>query len=290
MAVDSFLNLTKHALRLSRVKNLIIIIFTQYLAAIFLVLGMGSYLLVLQDLKFFSLVGSTVVIAASGYFINDYYDIKIDLINKPNKVIIGKNVKRRPVLVAHLILNTIGIALGIWVSIWIGCLNFICAFLLWFYSNQLKKLPFVGNFVVALMTSSTLLSLVLYYRSHEILLYMYASFAFGITLIREIIKDIEDMQGDAMYGGLTLPITIGLRKTKFIIYCLLTILVGVIASFLLLLKNQILFGYFTLLLIPLSIFVFRIAKADTKSNFSNLSSYSKWLILAGVLSMVLINH
>jgi len=290
MAVESFFNLTKQALKLSRVKNLIIIVFTQYLAAIFLVLDSGNYLLVLQDYKFFGLVLSTIIIAASGYYINDYYDIKIDLINKPDKVIVGKNVKRRSVLFSHLVLTAIGIVLGIWVSTWIGALNLICAFLLWLYSNQLKKLPFIGNFVVALMTGATLLSIALYYRSNELLLYTYALFAFGMTLIREIIKDIEDMEGDAMYGGVTLPIAIGVRKTKLIIHCLLVIFIGFITFFLILVKNQILINYFILLIIPLGFFIFRVVKADTKSAFSKLSSYSKWLILAGILSMVLINY
>lgn len=284
------MNLIQEALRLSRVKNLIIIASTQYLAAIFLVMGVENYMAVLKDLHFFGLVIATIIIAASGYFINDYYDIKIDLINKPDKVIVGKNVKRRPVLFSHITLNAIGIIIGLWISKWIGCINFICAFLLWLYSNQLKKLPFVGNFVVASMTGATLLSLILYYHSHELLLYTYALFAFGVTLIREIIKDIEDMKGDEMYGGSTLPIVIGLRKTKLFIYILIILFIGVITSFLLLLKNQILINYFSILTVPFGIFIYRIVKADTKSAFSYLSSYSKWLTLAGIFSMMLVNY
>ncbi|MGL1885285.1 MAG: geranylgeranylglycerol-phosphate geranylgeranyltransferase [Reichenbachiella sp.] len=290
MSIPHFIELFKQALKLSRIQNLVIIAATQYFAAIFLVHGIHQFEVVLLDVRFFGLVLSTVIIAASGYFINDYYDVKIDLINKPDKVIVGKSVKRRPVLLGNLVLNGIGVLMGAWVSIWVGVVNFVCAFLLWLYSNQLKKMPFIGNLLVALMTSAALLIIALYYRSNELLLFTYALFAFGITIIREIIKDIEDRKGDESFGGKTLPIAIGVRNTKMVLYFFILIFVIAISAFLIKVNNIILINYFALMAIPMLYFVILLIKADTKSAFSNLSRYCKWLIVAGIFSMVLISY
>lgn len=284
----SHIQLLIDALRLSRFNNLIIIFITQYAGAIFLLNSDEPVWLVVGDIKFFILVLSTVIIAAAGYYINDYYDIKIDLINKPDRVIVGNTIKRRPVMIAHTTLNALGILLGAMVSLWIGVINLVCAFLLWWYSNQLKRLPLIGNFVVALLTGSTLLVLLIYFQSLDLLTMVYALFAFGITLIREIIKDIEDMEGDANYDGLTLPVALGLRKTKFILFFIIVSFFSSLVVFLLKVQNEYLLYYFGLLSVPFIHFVYKLSFADTKKHFSYLSSYCKWLIIAGILSMAIL--
>lgn len=288
MQKRSHIQLLIDALRLSRFNNLVIIFLTQYAGAIFLLNPEQPLAFVIADLGFFILVLSTVIIAAAGYYINDYYDIKIDLINKPDKVIVGHTIKRRPVMFAHTTLNAIGIFLGTLVSLWIGAIHLICAFLLWWYSNQLKRWPFIGNFVVAVLTGSTLLVLLVYYKSFDLLTITYAFFAFGITLIREIIKDIEDVEGDASYGGLTLPVIFGVRRTKIILLILIAPFVISLVVFLQKVQNQFLLYYFGLLLLPFIYFLIRLLRADTKKHFSYLSSYCKWLIIAGILSMVIL--
>ncbi|MEO9803322.1 MAG: geranylgeranylglycerol-phosphate geranylgeranyltransferase [Reichenbachiella sp.] len=282
----SHIQLLIDALKLSRFNNLIIIFLTQYAGAIFLFNPDQPLIFVLGDLRFFILVVSTVVIAAAGYYINDYYDIKIDLINKPDRVIVGNTIKRRPVMIAHTTLNAIGILLGALISLWIGIIHLVCAFLLWWYSNQLKRWPFVGNFVVALLTGTTLLVLLAFYRSMNLLVVTYAFFAFGITLIREIIKDIEDVEGDASYGGQTLPVIFGVRRTKVILFVIIALIISSLVIFLLKVQNQYLLYYFGTLAIPFFYFLIRLLRADTKKHFAYLSSYCKWLIIAGILSMV----
>ncbi|UXX80217.1 geranylgeranylglycerol-phosphate geranylgeranyltransferase [Reichenbachiella carrageenanivorans] len=288
MQSRSHIQLLVDALRLSRFNNLIIIFITQYAGSIFLLNHNEPAWYVLGDFRFFVLVLSTVIIAAAGYYINDYYDIKIDLINKPSKVIVGHTIKRRPVMIAHTTLNAIGILLGSMVSLWIGFVHLVCAFLLWWYSNQLKRLPFVGNFVVAALTATTLLVLLVYYHSVDLLTMVYALFAFGITLIREIIKDIEDVEGDASYGGLTLPVWLGIRRTKWILFILIIPFVSSLVVFLLRVQNQYLLYYFGLLAVPFLHFLYRFAYADTKKHFSYLSRYCKWLIIAGIFSMAIL--
>lgn len=284
----SHIQLLLDALRLSRFNNLVIIFITQYAGAIFLLNSEQSVWYVVADFRFLVLVISTVIIAAAGYYINDYYDIKIDLINKPERVIVGNTIKRRPVMIAHTTLNAIGILMGLMVSVWIAAIHLICAFLLWWYSNQLKRLPFIGNFVVALLTGSTLLVLLVYYQTFDLLTIIYAIFAFGITLIREIIKDIEDVEGDANYGGLTLPVFFGLRKTKVFLFIVIAPFVTSLVVFLLKIQNQFLLLYFGILTIPFIHFLYKLINADTKKEFSYLSSYCKWLIIAGILSMAIL--
>lgn len=274
-------------LKLSRVNNLIIIFLTQYGAAVFLLNERKTAQEVLLDWSFFVMVMSTVIIAAAGYYINDYYDVKIDLINKPQKVVVGRGIRRRPVLMAHTILNLIGVLMGMWVSLWIGGINVVVSLLLWWYSNHLKKMPFLGNALVAVLTGATLIITMVYYQTDHILGFTYAFFAIGITLVREIIKDVEDMDGDENYGAKTLPIILGVRKTKKLLYFILFFYVVSLAAFLIVINHSYLSIYFFALSIPFFFFVQRLVVADTKKEFSALSDYAKWIIIAGILSMLI---
>ncbi|MBU2915579.1 MULTISPECIES: geranylgeranylglycerol-phosphate geranylgeranyltransferase [Reichenbachiella] len=288
MPIKSHFRLLIDALKLSRVNNLFIIGCTQYAGAVFVLGRNQNPFDLLMDARLLGLVVATMIVAASGYFINDYYDIKIDLINKPNKVIVGKNIKRRPVMLAHLGMNTTGILLGVWVSVWVGLVNLVCAVLLWWYSNQLKRLPFVGNFVVALMTAATLLVLGVFYQRFDLLLFVYAFFAFGITLIREVIKDIEDMEGDERFGGATLPIVIGMRKTKYVLYVLMVAFFFALCYFLYRLASLEMTIYFSIMGLFYVHFIGLLVRADTKIAFTRLSNYCKWLIVAGIFSMAIL--
>lgn len=275
--------------KLSRAPNLLIIVFTQYMVAIFLISGTKDWMSIVFDGHFFIVVFSTVVIAAAGYFINDYYDIKIDLINKPDKVIVGNKLQRRTVMLWHTCLNFAGIILGAWINIWIGMVNFIAAFSLWLYSNDLKRRPFIGNFTVALLTALSLIIVAVYYNTHELVVYIYAFFAFGITLIREIIKDLEDIKGDSAFGAKSLPIVLGIRRAKLVIYSLLIIFIISLVIFVSKESNSFLTNYFLLLLIPGLYISYKIYLADTKKHFNVLSQHLKWIILSGIVSMLFLN-
>ena len=288
MPGTSYLSAFWHILRLARTPNLIIIFLTQYCTAIFLVGADQPILEVVLDFKLFLLSLSTIIIAAGGYYINDYYDIKIDLINKPDKVIVGNVFDRRTVLLWHSIFNFAGIAIGTYVSIWVGMVNVLAAFLLWIYSNQLKRMPLIGNLTIAFLTSLSLVVLIVYYRSSEYLVFIYAFFAFGITLIREIIKDLEDMKGDSAFGSKSLPILLGMRKTKWVLYFLILIFSTSIYYFAFRLNNHVVFGYFLLLSLPSIYLIYMLIRADTVRHFFFLSQYCKWLMVGGILSMILI--
>ncbi|MFL5762834.1 MAG: geranylgeranylglycerol-phosphate geranylgeranyltransferase [Bacteroidia bacterium] len=300
-------------LRLIRVQNLLIIAFTQYVVRWFLVFPLIQvnstyYELQLSNLQFFLLVLSTVMIAAAGYIINDYFDVRIDKVNKPERLVIDKGIKRRVAIGAHTVINFLAILIAFYVSWSIGfwrltLVHFICAGGLWFYSTTFKRQFLVGNIVIALFTSLVPLIVVVYellpaYRRylpiqedlsfHSVWEYVFALsfFAFITTLLREIIKDIEDMEGDREYGCKTMPIVIGVKASKgiaiFITFCTILCLGAIQREFLLIddIKS---FVYFCIALqLPLLFLIFRIRAAQTKKDFRFAGNFSKFIMLMGI--------
>ncbi len=270
-------------IRLTRFWNLVIIGMAQYFAACFLIDRAFIW-----DWRLLVLAISTAIIAAAGYIINDYYDIKIDLINKPERVVIGKGITRRYALFFHTMLSLLGVALGLWLGLRIAAIHFVSAFLLWWYSNNLKRQPFIGNLIVALLTGASVLLVNVLYYEHYTLVGIYALFAFFMTLVREIVKDMEDLKGDNTFGCRTLPIVFGLRKTKWVIYILLMVF-ALLVLFLNYSYTRLPEYYFLIFLfVPLGFFLMRLIAADTKKDFYWLSQWCKIIMLLGILSMIFI--
>jgi 4-hydroxybenzoate polyprenyltransferase len=274
--------------RISRPINLLMVAFAQLMAAYFLVETTNAGLPVLQDPNLYLIVLSTLMITAAGYMINDYYDVKIDYVNKPHEVIVGKGIKRRVVILLHTVLNFTAIGLGYLISPSIALINFLAAFLLWFYSNQLKREPFIGNLTVALLTGFSIFLIGFYFQKSELLVLTYAIFAFFLNLIREIIKDIEDRPGDRKHGCRTLPIVLGFRKTKAVIFLIAGVFVSAIIIVMFKLDRPLIFYYFGGLGVFFMYFMYRIYVADRKDHFTRLSAIAKILMLVGTLSMGLL--
>lgn len=197
------------------------------------------------EFDFLLLVLSTVLIAAAGNIINDYFDVKADRINKPELLIIDKYLKRRWAIIWHWTFNSIGIIIAFYLSWklsnwWIGIFSFVCINLLWFYSAVFKRKFLLGNLIVAFLVSivpvyvlifsmpldeikiSNHTEFFVFSSVHLILLTLsLAATSFFINLIREIIKDIADVKGDLMLHAKTLPIRLGIKKTKWILFILL---------------------------------------------------------------------
>ncbi|EJF11746.1 geranylgeranylglycerol-phosphate geranylgeranyltransferase [Pontibacter sp. FD36] len=280
----------KEFLSLIRFPNLLLIILSQALVQASL-LSAGINFSGIATPGFLLLTLSTVCIAAAGYIINDYYDIKIDAINKPDRVVVGKSIRRRPAMFTHMVLSFIGIALGFWLSIPVGLINLGAVLLLWGYSARFKKMPLVGNVVVALLGASMLLLVAVYAGKLNNITISYAVFAFMISLIREIIKDMEDVRGDASFDCRTLPIVLGIRRAKYALYPI----IALFQAFLLLVifhpVTGIGFDVYMLLLVLLpSIWMtVKLVRADRKRDFTFLSNLGKFIMLTGILSMLLIN-
>jgi len=271
--------------RLTRFWNLAIIAFAQYFTAYFL---FQQRLLVFTDFWLFLIVAATVMIAAAGYIINDYYDIKIDLINKPDRVVIGKTITRRYAIFFHTVISVTGVGMGLLINWKVGAVNFVSVFLLWLYSNNLKRQPLIGNFVVSILTGLSIFLLSFLYEQYLPLVMTYSLFAFFMTLIREVVKDMEDMKGDTTFGCKTLPIVWGIRKTKYFLYGVIS-LFSVVVLWLDYQELKISWIYFIpLLFVPMSVLVFRLVKADTKKEFYQMSQLCKVIMLLGICSMILI--
>lgn len=273
----------KALIRLTRAGNLLIIAIAQYCTAAFLI-RTGT----VDDIALLVLVASTVMIAAAGYIINDYYDVKIDYINKPDRVVIGKTITRRYAILFHVLLSLMGISLGLAINWKIGLVNAFSVFLLWLYSNLLKRLPFVGNLAVAVLTGLSIMVVDFLYQVFNPLIFIYALFAFFMTLIREIIKDMEDLKGDDTFGCKTLPIVLGIRQTKMIIYGILVVFAATVVV-----SNHFYsalpFDYYVLLLfVPLTFLLYRLIRADMKRDYRVLSNLCKVIMLLGILSMAFI--
>jgi len=275
-------------LKLVRPGNLGIVLLTQYMTAIFLAGNESAGWKILMDPKISLLALSSILIASAGYIINDYYDVKIDFINKPQKVVVGKLLKRKFVIISHPILNFAGIAIGFYLSIPIGFIHLTAAILLWWYSNHLQRLPFVGNFTIAILTAASLAIVGILYHNNELLIYVYSLFAFCATLIREVIKDIEDIKGDQDFGLKTLPIIWRIRRTKKFLF----LLIGTFILFLIPLIQALnlpgLKIYFIILLPVVLYFCYLLFKTDTIKGFHRLSIYMKFIMISGVLSMALV--
>jgi len=279
------MNSIAQMLKLIRFPNLAIIAITQFIAAVFLI-NENSFMSAINNYQLLALISSTLLIASGGYIINDYYDIKIDYVNKPDRVVIGKHIKRQHVLIIHSVFNFSGIMLGALISWWAFGVNILAAFLLWLYSNILKRLPLWGNLTVSFLTALSVFVVFILYRKNLNLILMYSIFAFFISLIREIVKDIEDIEGDEKFGCKTLPITIGTSSTKKAIYgftLFFLIVVYLVAHGL-----AIFWPFFIFLAAILSFLCFKLYYADKKKDYSQISLFSKVIMIIGILSMMLI--
>lgn len=275
-------------LKLVRLQNLIILVFTQYCARIFLISDTKKLIDTIFEPEIFFLALCTVLIASAGYIINDYYDIKIDMVNKPNRVVLNKHISRRLALFFHLLLNFIAISLAyLTLSLNVAIFIFACGFLLWFYSNYLKRTAFWGNLCIGFLAFATLFLLGLYYKNDMRLILLFALNAFFITIAREILKDMEDIRGDILHGCHTLPINIGIKKTKNVVYIIVStnILLLIIAHVFINFWLSVYFLIFTI--IPLLIVCYKLWYAQRIMDFHRLSTWIKILMIIGVMGMVL---
>jgi len=239
-------------------------------------------------LKFWLLTLATIFIGAAGYIINDYYDIKIDAINKPDKIIIGKDLTRRKAMLGHLFLSAAGVIIGALLSLKVGLVNLGAVLLLWGYSADLKKRPLSGNLTIAFLAASMVLVVAVLAKFDNLGVWAYAAFAFVSTLIREIIKDLEDMKGDAAHGCRTLPIVLGIQKSRVILYALLIFFYALVLAAGFYRQNDTIFGIYLGLavLAPGLMIGAQLRRSDRKRHFARLSLLCKFMMLTGTLSML----
>lgn len=306
-------------MRLIRFPNLII------LSIVFILLHVGIYISVFYSLGiasplngwvFSAFVLSVILVMAGGNIINDYFDYQIDLINRPSRLVIGKVISFNQAITAYWVLTFTGIVGG-FITGWlcgifkIGFFYGFGALLLYLYSESYKKRLLIGNLIIALFGALSIILLWLYeffalrnnaasfitvyplFLKINLLMGGYALFAFLTTLIREILKDIEDVEGDQIEGCNTLPIAYGINFSKIVV------LILIILTMLILLSGQIVCWFhqlkllaiyiFPVIQLPFFILIYRLIKANTKMNFHSVSTLMKLIMVAGILGIQLIN-
>ncbi len=287
---------------------------TQGLFQYFIVVPMfrnHPYSPALSHTHFILLCLSSVFIAAAGYIINDYFDLNIDRINKPGKIVVEKLIKRRWAIVWHWVLSFAGVLLGFYVGwrggvFWVGFANLACVAALWFYSTTFKKMLLSGNVIISLLTAWVVLVIgfIAHYKmamniqvfglvnASKLLrfTFLYAGFAFIICLIREVVKDIEDMSGDVKYGSRTMPIVWGVHVSKVFAGTWLAVLIAallIVFAYVLQLKWFVAAGYcFVFIIVPLLLILRKLVRAETTEDFHKLSNWIKFVMFTGIISMV----
>ena len=300
-------------LKMIRLPNLIFIVLTQalfYYCILLPLLKPLSVKIPIDNLSFLLLTLASVFIAAAGYIINDYFDVNVDQINKPQKNVVDIIVSRRWAMLWHFVLSSIGVLLSLYVSwrtgLWyIVLANLGCVFLLFGYSVSLKRKLLSGNILISVLTAWVVLILCI----SEIRLFskiapeiaqaeqkvirlgfLYAGFAFILSLIREATKDMEDREGDERYGSRTMPIVWGIQSTKIYVAVWMIVLLAILV----IVQVYVLqFRWWwpvvysiVFIIFPLLYIFYKLFKATTVQEFHELSNWSKGVMLTGILSMV----
>ena len=298
-------------LKLIRYQNLLMLALMQ-LVFRYGFLELQNIPLALADLQYVLLVLATVFIAAGGYIINNIFDVETDTENKPENVIVGQFISEPQAYNLYIGFTVIGVAMGFYLSNVIEKPSFASIFIviaatLYFYATNLKQSLLIGNFIVALLLSFSVVIIgifdlypVTFEENRPVMgllfgiLLDYALFAFVINFIREIVKDLEDVNGDSGQGMNTLPIAFGVKPTTRLIFALSFIPIIFIVNYI----NANLFAtgliYGTLyglafILAPLFYFTIKIWSATKIQDFHHLSTVLKWILFFGILSIVVIS-
>ena len=301
--------------RLIRLPNVLILILIQVLLRYCVVspyvYGTGSAMLS-PLVDYVVLIMATLLLAVGGYVINDYFDVKIDSINRPDRMVVSKLITPRNAIMIHMILNGLAILLGFYLAFRIKAISFGFIFpfisgLLWIYSAKYKRVLFWGNFIVSMLSAFVILMVWLYefFYLHlhpgvfaNVLPHLgwvsriilgYAFFAFLTTMIREVIKDMEDYEGDKKYECKTIPVVIGIRSSRYVVMAMILgtmILLAWTQLILYRLEMMMAFWYFAFTVqIPTLYMLIKTATAKEQQDFHNLSSICKVIMVAGILSM-----
>jgi 4-hydroxybenzoate polyprenyltransferase len=298
-------------LKLIRYQNLVMLAFMQ-LVFRYGFLKLQNITLALTDWQYGLLVLATACIAAGGYIINNIFDVATDSENKPDNVVVGKSISETNAYNLYIGFTIIGVAIGFYLSNLIDKPSFASTFIviaitLYLYASSLKQSLLIGNIIVALLLSFSVIIIGLFdmypvtveaNRPVMGLLFSilldYAIFAFIINFIREIVKDLEDVEGDRNYGMNTLPIVFGKEKTTKLVFGLSLIPIICLLNYI----NTNLFHYnlffgtlygIALVLAPLIYFTIKIWSARNKKDFHHLSTVLKWILFFGILSILVIN-
>lgn len=269
--------------------NILIIVIAQYLAARYIMAPDEGFMEIILDGHLFALIVASAVAIAGGYIINNFYDAEKDLINRPKKSMLDRLVSQRTKITVYFILNFISAGIASLVSF--KAFIFFSAYIfgIWFYSHKMKKIPLIGNITSATLAITPFFAIFIYYGNLYSVIFVHAAFLFLLILIREFIKDLENIKGDLAQDYKTIPVMYGEKMSKgLIVFCAF-----VAVSVTIFLITQYDTGYMrfyfygSVLLLIITLFI--LYKANTKSQYLLLHNILKFIIVSGVFSIPLLN-
>jgi len=269
--------------------NILIVILAQYLSSIYILAHNKTLGEVVFDLNLLMLVLASSATIASGYIINNFYDSEKDLINRPQKSKLDRLVSQNTKLVFYFVLNFVAVIFASYVSFRAVVFFSLYIFGIWIYSHKLKKLPIIGNLVSATLTITPFFAVFIYYKNFETVIFVHAMFLFLIIAMRELTKDLENLKGDLALNYKTIPVIYGEQTSKIMLTFLG--LLTLIPTYLLIDHFQVgrMTYFFYLSIILLLFFMVLLWKSNDKSHYLILHNILKFIIVAGVFSIVLID-
>jgi 4-hydroxybenzoate polyprenyltransferase len=269
--------------------NILVIALAQYLTSIYILAPNLPLREVLLDPNLLMLVLASASAIASGYIINNFYDSEKDLINRPHKTMLDKLVSQQTKLSGYFVLNFLSVIFASYVSFRAVVFFSLYIFGIWFYSHKLKKYPFIGNLVAAILAVIPFFAVFIYYSNFDVVIFVHATFLFLLISMRELTKDLENLKGDLAQNYRTIPVVYGERLSKRML-TLLSI-VTLVPIVLLLTKFEIgyMHIYFFGSILALGLFLFILWISVKKIHYIILHNILKIIIVVGVFSIVLIN-
>ena len=269
--------------------NILIIIIAQYLTSVYILAHHLPIRRILFDLNLLMIVLASSAAIAAGYIINSFYDREKDLINRPHKSMLDKLVSQRTKLSAYFILNFLSVVFASYVSFRAVLFFSIYIFAIWYYSHKLKKYPFIGNIVAAILAVVPFFAVFIYYRNFDLVIFVHATFLFLIISMRELVKDLENLKGDFVQNYRTIPVVYGERTSKRML-TVLAILTLIPIYFLLTSFNiGYMYLYFYGSILALMVFLVFLWFSARKLHYILLHTILRLVIVIGVFSIVLID-
>ncbi|QYA24549.1 UbiA family prenyltransferase [Gramella sp. MT6] len=269
--------------------NILVVVIAQYLTSAFILAHEKPLREVLFDPNLFFLILASSSTIASGYIINNFYDSEKDLINRPKKTMLDRIVSQRTKLSVYFILNFATIFFASYVSFRAVVFFSIYIFVIWLYSHRLKKILFLGNLVASILTITPFFVIFVYYKNFETVIFIHATFLYLMIVMRELVKDLENMQGDLVQNYRTIPLVYGEKWSKF---CLAVCsIVAIVPIYLLITRFELGYMdyYFYVSFILLIIFLLMLYFSKAKWQYLLLHNILKLIIVTGVFSILLID-
>lgn len=269
--------------------NIFVIVVAQYLASIYILAPQKRALDVVLDWRLFLIIFCSSLAIAAGYIINNFYDAEKDLINRPNKSKLDRLVSQTTKLRVYFFLNFLSVSIVSIVSIHAALFFSVYIFILWFYSHKLKKFPMIGNLTASFLVILPFFGILMYFKYFYSAIFVHAFFLYLLVLIREMIKDLENIKGDLANNYQTIPVRFGEHTTKVVVSVL--VFLSLFPTRFLIVEHQVgyMSYYFYLSIAVLFFFLVKLWFSRTTLEYHRLHIVLKLLILLGVFSIMLID-